>query len=395
MLDLASTVARHAGPARSSHPGRVTNTSKAGACSGCRSTPDTCWRCGSFPRTTSRPTEPSGIAIPKAAGRSTWTDHGSTPPAPATTARPAAHVDHAHIDHRLDRDQRPCGSRWTRRTSSGRSRPRRRRCCVCSMPPSPRMPLWTWRAHWSRASPRAAGTTNTRLGDIRMSATMPSGHVGILMPAPHVRDRRVHRGPRRQGLSVDRRGSAPTRRSAAFRSRPVGCSRSAAHGRSSTTPSTSEPEPRPPYNENSSDRDSAPAASTTTGSPDSAPIGSPELCGAGRLMSDDERCRRVVCGRTARTGRSALAAATATTRPARNPRASAGYRRHLRHASGLPRRGARQPRGMSASTSSAASASSSACRPMPDHDPPEGRSRTECCGVGSCSVHGVPIQRAE
>jgi hypothetical protein len=48
---------------------------------------------------------------------------------------------------------------------------------------SPRLPLWTW---------RSAGLVRTRellarrllgLGDIRMSGTMPSGHVGILMPA--------------------------------------------------------------------------------------------------------------------------------------------------------------------------------------------------------------------
>jgi hypothetical protein len=47
---------------------------------------------------------------------------------------------------------------------------------------SPRMPLWTWRsARFVRARELLARRL-LDLGDIRMSGTTPSGHVGILMP---------------------------------------------------------------------------------------------------------------------------------------------------------------------------------------------------------------------
>jgi RNA-directed DNA polymerase len=52
------------------------------------------------------------------------------------------------------------------------------------------------------------------------------------------------------------------------------------------------------------DADFGPAGSRTTGSPGSASTGSPEPSDTGMLrMPDDERCRRAVCGRTARTVR--------------------------------------------------------------------------------------------
>ena len=57
---------------------------------GCPSTPVTSWRCVCSRRTTSVPTGPCGIAIRAVAGRSTSTAPGSTPAAPATTARPAS-----------------------------------------------------------------------------------------------------------------------------------------------------------------------------------------------------------------------------------------------------------------------------------------------------------------
>jgi hypothetical protein len=48
---------------------------------------------------------------------------------------------------------------------------------------SPRLPLWTWRSAGLVHARELLARRLLGLGGIRMSGTMPSGHVGILMPA--------------------------------------------------------------------------------------------------------------------------------------------------------------------------------------------------------------------
>jgi hypothetical protein len=47
---------------------------------------------------------------------------------------------------------------------------------------SPHLPLWTWRSGPLVRAREAIARRLLGLGDIRMTGTMPSGHVGILMP---------------------------------------------------------------------------------------------------------------------------------------------------------------------------------------------------------------------
>ena len=58
-----------------------------------------------------------------------------------------------------------------------------------------------------------------------------------------------------------------------------------------------------PASSTDSEASTGPSGSTTTGSRPSASTGSPEPSANGVRMPDDERCRRAVCGRTARTVR--------------------------------------------------------------------------------------------
>jgi hypothetical protein len=48
---------------------------------------------------------------------------------------------------------------------------------------SPRLPLWTWRSSALLRAREVLAKYVLHLGDIRLSGTMPSGHVGTLMPA--------------------------------------------------------------------------------------------------------------------------------------------------------------------------------------------------------------------
>lgn len=47
---------------------------------------------------------------------------------------------------------------------------------------SPRMPLWTWRDAGLVRAREILAKRVLEMGDIRMSGTMPSGHIGTLMP---------------------------------------------------------------------------------------------------------------------------------------------------------------------------------------------------------------------
>jgi hypothetical protein len=47
---------------------------------------------------------------------------------------------------------------------------------------SPRLPKWTWRSSRLVRAREVLARRVLHMGDIRLSGTMPSGHVGILMP---------------------------------------------------------------------------------------------------------------------------------------------------------------------------------------------------------------------
>ncbi len=92
------------------------------------------------------------------------------------------HVDHAHID--IDW-MGPASLRVTMDTPALEWTIAARQTAMLRVlnAAGPRLPLWTWRATGLVRARELLARRLLGLGDIRMSPTMPSGHVGILMPA--------------------------------------------------------------------------------------------------------------------------------------------------------------------------------------------------------------------
>jgi hypothetical protein len=110
-----------------------------------------------------------------------WTARASTPHAPAITVRPVPHIGQVRIDIECSG---PASLRVTMEaprlewTFKATETPTLR--VLNAM--SPRLPMWTWRSPRLVRARELLARGILDMGDIRLSGTMPSGHVGIFMP---------------------------------------------------------------------------------------------------------------------------------------------------------------------------------------------------------------------